>query len=130
MIEKALEKLPEEKLREIYERVEKTVKKYGLLESGATFDRTFACPLFEKGTGCLVHETGKPLPCINHACYERQEDLPPDELLTEQEIRVNDLNKRVYGGNPSWLPLPVALLINSSQFAAPDRYRNEQDQED
>ena len=69
---------------------------------------TYACPLFEKGIGCLVHDTAKPLPCIAHACYERKEDLPPDELLTEREIDIERLNQRVYG-NSVFLPIPTAI---------------------
>lgn len=130
LIEKTLQKLPAQKRKEIYERVETTIAKYGLSEAGDTISRTFACPLYEKGTGCLVHNKAKPLPCITHACYERQNDLPPDELLAAEELRVNKLNFKTYGKHSPWLPLPVALLINSSQLAAGNRYRNQQDQED
>ena len=76
---------------------------------------TYACPLFEKGVGCLVHDTAKPLPCIAHACYERKEDLPPDELLTEREIDIDKLNRRVYGAT-TLLPIPVALQLNRSGY--------------
>jgi Fe-S-cluster containining protein len=100
--------LPLEKQSEIHRRVEETVEKYGLRAEGDTFAKTYACPLFEKGTGCLVHRSGKPLPCIQHACYENREDLPPDELLTEQEGLVENLNKRIYG-SASWMPLPLWL---------------------
>lgn len=70
--------------------------------------KTYACPLYEKGTGCLVHQTAKPLPCIAHACYERVEDLPPDELLAVREAAIGRLNRRVYGRTdlrsiPLWL---------------------------
>lgn len=105
-----LDGLPAEKREAVYRRVEETVEKYALSAEGDTFARTFACPLFEKGTGCLVHEAGKPLPCIQHACYENRADLPPDELLEEQERLVERLNKRVYGKDPVWLPLPLWLL--------------------
>lgn len=104
-----LDNLPAEKQAEVYRRVEETIEKYGLTADGDTFAQTFACPLFEKEAGCLVHLTGKPLPCIQHACYENREDLPPDELLAEQEDVVERLNKRVYGGEPRWLPLPLWL---------------------
>ena len=77
------------------------------LTSGGELN-TYACPLFEKGIGCLVHETAKPLPCIAHACYERKEDLPPDELLTEREIDIERLNQRVYGKSV-FLPIPTAI---------------------
>jgi len=127
LIEKTLQKLPEQKQKEIYERVEKTVAKYGLSESGDTIVQTFACPLYEKGSGCLVHNEAKPLPCINHACYERKDDLPPDELLAEHEMQVDELNTRTYGKSMPLLPLPVALLTNSSQLASGNRYGNQQD---
>jgi len=111
-IRDAIGKLSAEKREAVYRRVEYTVEKYGLSAEGDTFARTFACPLFEKGTGCLVHAEGKPLPCVQHACYENKADLPPDELLTEQEEPVGRLNKRVYGRDPVWLPLPLWLLPN------------------
>ena len=70
---------------------------------------TYACPLFDRDAGCLVHETAKPLPCINHACYDRKEDLPPDTLLAQQELNVEDLNVRTFGSPQPWLPIPVAI---------------------
>lgn len=130
LIEKTLQMLPAGKQKEIYERVETSVAKYGLSEAGDTVVRTFACPLYERRTGCLVHNKAKPLPCINHACYERREDLPPDELLAAEELRVNELNFKTYGKNSPWLPLPAALLFNSSQPAAGNRHGNQQDKED
>ncbi|MEQ1761896.1 MAG: hypothetical protein ABL984_01990 [Pyrinomonadaceae bacterium] len=69
----------------------------------------YACPLYQAGTGCLVHDTAKPLPCIAHACYERKEDLPPDELLSEREIEIDDLNRRVYGRSGPLMPIHAAL---------------------
>lgn len=69
----------------------------------------FACPLFERGVGCLVHEKAKPLACIAHACYEKQEDLPPESLLTEREGLIEKLNLRTYGSSKPWLPIPDAL---------------------
>lgn len=108
-IREVLAELPVERREAVYRRVEETVEKYDLSAEGDTFARTFACPLFEKETGCLVHFEGKPLPCIQHACYENKADLPPDELLEEQEERVGRLNKQVYGTEPVWLPLPLWL---------------------
>ncbi|MEZ5427623.1 MAG: hypothetical protein R2747_15240 [Pyrinomonadaceae bacterium] len=108
-IGEVLSELPEEKQIEIRERIEKTVEKYDLKSSGDTFAQTFACPLFEKDAGCLVHEKGKPAPCIQHACYENREDLPPDHLQTETEKRIERLNQRTYGNAWNWLPLPVWL---------------------
>jgi len=108
-IRNTLAKLSEQHQAEIDRRVDETVKKYDLSRSGDTFLQMFACPLFEKGTGCLVHNEGKPFPCIQHACYENREDLPPDELLAKQECRVEKLNRLTYGRTARWLPLPVAI---------------------
>lgn len=107
-----LQKLPARKQTEIYRRISETIEKYGLTAEGETFAQTFACPLFEKGVGCLIHSV-KPLPCIGHACYERREDLPPDELQAEAENKIEKLNQKTYKKPPRWLPLPVFLnLIN------------------
>ena len=112
-IRNALAKLNEEKQREIYRRALETVEKYDLKTSGDTFAKTFACPLFEKGLGCLVHENGKPAPCIAHACYENKADLPPETIEEQAELRIEKLNKRTYGNAWAWLPLPVWMsLIN------------------
>jgi hypothetical protein len=106
-IRQELQKLPIEKQTEIYRRIEQTVETYDLKSSGDTFAKTFACPLFEKTTGCLVHQTGKPAACIQHACYENPADLPPDELQTEIETDIERLNEQTYKTIPRWLPLPV-----------------------
>lgn len=108
LIKKELQKFPVEKQTEIYDRVENAIEKYDLNSVGETFEKTFACPLFEKQVGCLVHEV-KPVPCIQHACYERREDLPPDELQTETEEKIERLNEQTYKNFPNWLPLPVWL---------------------
>lgn len=110
-------KLPKERQSEIYSRIERTIEQYNLSDEGETFSQTYACPLFEKDTGCLVHSEGKPLPCIAHACYERKEDLPPEDLLTEQEGRVEKLNERVYARLAKWLPLPVAVIRTNRSFS-------------
>lgn len=104
-----LQKLSTEKQNEIYERAEQTVENYDLKSAGDTFRKTFACPLFEKTAGCLVHRTGKPAPCIQHACYENRADLPPDALQTEIETQIERLNEQTYKQFPQWLPLPVWL---------------------
>lgn len=110
-----LAKLSEEKRREVYQRALKTVEKYDLKISGDTFAQTFACPLFEKGIGCLVHENGKPAPCISHACYENKADLPPEKFQEQTEQRIERLNKRTYGNAWTWLPIPIWLgLINKN----------------
>lgn len=69
----------------------------------------YACPLYQAGVGCLVHDTAKPLPCIAHACYERREDLPPDELLAGRELEIDGLNRRVYGRSEPLMPIHEAL---------------------
>lgn len=108
-IRRTLETLPEEKRAQVRDRIANAITTYGLSETGDTFSQTYACPLFEKGTGCLVHKQGKPLPCIAHACYENKENLPPDALLAEQESLVEKLNELTYRKSATWLPLPVAL---------------------
>ncbi|MGI8849799.1 MAG: hypothetical protein ACR2HT_06485, partial [Pyrinomonadaceae bacterium] len=114
-IRQMLGKLDKGKQREIYKRAEETVEKYDLKTDGDTFLQTFACPLFEKGFGCLVHQKAKPAPCISHACYENQADLPPVILQEQTEKRIENFNKRTYGNAWSWLPLPVWLsLVNPS----------------
>ena len=65
---RALDDLDRETLEMVATRNAEAVKKPELRMTG----ETYSCPLFEKGTGCLVHKTAKPLPCINHACYEKQ----------------------------------------------------------
>lgn len=106
-IKKVLYELDEAKQIEINQRITETIEKYDLTDSGDTFAKTFACPLFEKGIGCLVHSV-KPVPCIQHACYDFQADLPPDELQTETERKIERLNQQTYK-NSKWLPLPIYL---------------------
>jgi hypothetical protein len=101
--------LSEEQRRRVLSRAAAAVERYGLGNSPDE-SRTYACPLFEKGVGCLVHDSAKPLPCIAHACYERIEDLPPDDLLTEREMRVAEINLRVYGKAEPPVPIPVAIV--------------------
>lgn len=115
-IRKTFGKLSEEKRREIYRRAEEAVEKYDLKTAGDSFKKTFACPLFEKEIGCLVHQSGKPAPCIAHACYERHEDLPPENLQEEVELKIERLNRQTYGAKANWLPLPVWLAaLNPSK---------------
>jgi|ERR1035437_6939965 hypothetical protein len=98
--------------RDVYNRVERAINEYSLTSTGDTFAQTFACPLFEPGTGCLVHGDAKPSACIAHACYENKADLPPDTLLAEQEKQIDDLNTRVFGSPQPWMPLPIAIRQN------------------
>lgn len=115
-IRKTLSELSAERQREIYARIAETVEKYGLKTSGDSFEKTFACPLFEKSIGCLVHRNGKPAPCISHACYEKRENLPPDALQTEIENKIERLNRRTYGGRWNYLALPVWLDLLKPDF--------------
>lgn len=108
-IKELLDRMPAEKRKEIDLRIDASIDKYGLTADGDTFARTFACPLYDRSAGCLVHGDSKPLPCIAHACYERKEDLPPDHLLAEREIEIDELDRRVHGKAQSWLPLPIAI---------------------
>ena len=115
-IGKTLSKLDDERRREIYERIAETIDKYGLKADGDSFAKTYACPLYEKNVGCLVHYEGKPAPCISHACYENETDLPPDFLQTEIENQIARLNNRVYGKRLNYLSIPVWLdLLNSAE---------------
>ena len=115
-IKKTLSKLKEGNRREIYERITEAVEKYDLKADGDSFAKTYACPLFEKSVGCPVHENGKPAPCISHACYEDQADLPPEILQTAIENKIERLNRRVYGKGSNSLPLPVWLDLLKPDF--------------
>lgn len=96
---------------ELGKRVEEriTAAANAIRDDGESYDKKFACPLFEKGVGCLVHLSGKPSACVVHGCYEKPEHLPPDELLTAQEHCIDGLNARTYGRRHDWLPIPVAI---------------------
>jgi hypothetical protein len=107
-VEGRLDKLAPEQKERVFSRINETISRYKLEGCSAPELKTYACPLFEKGIGCLVHHTAKPLPCIAHACYERKEDLPSDDLLAERETEIDKLNRRVYGKVTS-LPIPLAV---------------------
>ena len=102
-IKDVLSRLPALKRAGVFARIEDAA-------AGLSEKETFACPLFEKEIGCLVHMEAKPLPCIQHACYESREDLPPDELLDESEAKIDRLNQRVYGKATALKPLPFCLV--------------------
>lgn len=108
-IKNTLADMPAKSQQEVNERIEATIENHRLTSDGDTFSQGFACPLFEKGVGCLVHSTAKPIACIVHACYESKTDLPPDDLQTAAEAKIDGLNSRVYGRPQSWLPLPLAI---------------------
>jgi hypothetical protein len=104
-------RLDDKARREVYERARAAVARYGLTTSGDTFRQTYSCPLFAPGTGCLIHARAKPAPCIQHACYDNWEDVPPAALQWQAETRVENLNTRVYGAAWAWLPTPVWLTL-------------------
>ncbi|MDQ4122279.1 MAG: hypothetical protein M3209_12640 [Acidobacteriota bacterium] len=102
--------LSEEEKQSVFNRTGETVEKYDLKDTGETFSQTFACPLFDRKLGCLVHNDGaKPAPCIQHACYENKQDLPPDCLQDAVEDKIEKLNRAVYGKDWRWLQLPILL---------------------
>ncbi|MBC7909185.1 MAG: hypothetical protein H7Y30_01710 [Pyrinomonadaceae bacterium] len=104
-------RLTEAEHRAVYVRAREAVERYHLSASGDTFAQTYACPLYEPHVGCLVHRRAKPAPCIQHACYENWEDLPPANLETRTEHRVEQLNTQVYGAAWAWLPTPLWLSL-------------------
>jgi hypothetical protein len=97
--------------RAVYIRARETVARYNLRASGDTFAQTYSCPLFAPGVGCLVHARAKPAPCVQHACYDRWEDVPPAELQWRTESRVERLNEQAYGASWAWLPTPLWLTL-------------------
>jgi hypothetical protein len=103
-----LDDLPGSRRDEILRKIDIAITIFRLEEDDGSNTRTYACPLYERGVGCIVHDSGKPLPCIHHACYENEEDLPPSELLDEAEANIAGLDQRVYGSQ-RFLPLPVAV---------------------
>jgi len=105
----ALDGLSSELRKAVSERNRLEVEKFKDSPEGSGFFRTYSCPLFEPSIGCLVHHTAKPLPCIHHACYENETDLPPDELLETAETDVSRLNTRTYGNAWNWQPIPLWL---------------------
>lgn len=111
----AIETLPKQLRERVKDRCVFAVDRYELDQSELDEIKTYACPLFETGIGCLVHKTAKPLPCIAHACYERKQDLPPDELLEKAEEHIAQLNARVYGNRSLLEPIPLAIR-NWSRF--------------
>jgi hypothetical protein len=110
-IKRKLKSLPAEKYGAVVERIDDVIVDFRLDgDSDSDADqKTYACPLYKRESGCLVHDAGKPLPCIHHACYESPEDLPPDDLLSDAELAVERLNRRVYGRSLPLLPLPIAI---------------------
>ena len=106
-IRNVIDELPER--NEVYDRIDRVISQYDLSTEQDTFAQTYACPLFDRKVGCLVHNKAKPLPCVSHACYENKKDLPPDDLLVEQQANVEKLNELTYRKPARWLPLPLAV---------------------
>lgn len=104
----AVNKLPADVAEKVYARADAAIERSRL---DLNSDAAYSCPLFERGNGCLVHHSAKPLPCIIHACYERKEDLPPVELLWRREVEIDRLNHRVY--RRSGLPVPIPIAIRA-----------------
>jgi hypothetical protein len=99
--------------RAVYRRARLAVERYGLHASSLsdTYAQTYSCPLFAPGVGCLVHARAKPAPCIQHACYENWEEMPPVRLQWRTERRVELLNEKTYGAAWAWLPTPLWLAL-------------------
>jgi hypothetical protein len=95
-------------LEVVSNRIKQTISDYNLSEKGDTFKQTYSCPLFEKGVGCIVHGDTKPVPCMSHACYESEKDLPPQFLQDRIESKIENLNIETFDEN-KWLPLPIWL---------------------
>ena len=108
-IQEAISNMPVTLRQRVEKRISDVIEKYGLVADGDTYDQTFACPLFEREVGCLIHDAGKPVACTMHACYENAADLPPHEMQAKQEQRIDDLNARTYGRRDQWLPIPLAI---------------------
>lgn len=107
--------LDDRRRTDVNRRIDDAVERFGLRDNPEGLSRTYACPLFEKGVGCLVHEV-KPAACIVHACYDSPNDLPPDELLNDAETEIERLNRRVYRGPNAAKPIPLFLAdIRKSQ---------------
>jgi hypothetical protein len=104
-------RLTETERRAVYRHAQAAVERYDLRAVGDTFTQKYSCPLFEPQVGCLVHRRAKPSPCIQHACYDNWEDLPPVSLQARTEHRVEQLNTEVYGAAWAWLPTPLWLTL-------------------
>lgn len=115
-------RLDEAQRRAVYTRARLAVERYGLHASFAsdTYAQTYSCPLFAPGVGCLVHARAKPAPCVQHACYDNWEEMPPVSLQWRTEHRVELLNEKTYGAAWAWLPTPLWLtLVDPDADGAP-----------
>lgn len=103
-----LGKLPPIELERVKARVDESIERFALIEEGGPAEKTYACPLFEPAVGCLVHEV-KPVPCVQHACYEKESDLPPEHLRDEAEIEIDGISRRTYGKSLPLKSIPLAV---------------------
>ncbi|REJ75287.1 MAG: hypothetical protein DWQ47_07315 [Acidobacteria bacterium] len=106
-IKKSVKEMPEAMRRRVIKKAGAESKRFKDEAGTDSFYFTYSCPLYDRNKGCLVHKSAKPLPCINHACYEKKEDLPPERLLESAERQVGVLNSRVYGNAWTLEPIPV-----------------------
>jgi hypothetical protein len=106
-------RLDDSQRRAVYARARLAVERYNLRASARddTYAQTYSCPLFAHGVGCLVHARAKPAPCIQHACYDNWEEMPPVALQWRAERRVEALNEKTYGAAWAWLPTPLWLTL-------------------
>lgn len=108
-IHRALGRLSATHRERVEMRIDEVISDHDLTNGNGGSDQKYACPLFEAGIGCLVHDHGKPSACIVHACYEDSNHLPPDDLQQQAEHSIDTLNARTYGRDRRWLPIPLAL---------------------
>lgn len=118
-IRNVLKSMAEPMRQKVEERISDAIERFELSDDPLS-EKTYACPLFEPGVGCLVHNEGKPLPCIVHACYENAADLPPASLLDAFETKADSLDRKTYGSSAARLSLPIAVR-NAMQSSLTDR---------
>lgn len=106
LMKEALKTLSPEAMTGVMRRVAESIERFGLEEASAA--TTYACPLFDRSVGCLVHDV-KPLPCVQHACYEKETDLPPEEIREEAELEIDRITRRTYGKSLPLLSIPLAV---------------------
>lgn len=106
-----IEALPVEQSAVIREKIDRTIDEYDLRSDGE-HENKFACPLFEKEIGCIVHDVAKPIPCIVHACYESAADLPPSAITESAELSIDRLNARTYRRAHQLMSIPLAIKAN------------------
>jgi hypothetical protein len=109
-----------QKVAQTLARARDAVARYGLSETGDTFAKTYACPLYEPGKGCAVHWKAKPAPCIQHGCYERWEDLPETRTLRRVERATARLDAATFGEPARPMTIPMWLLRAAGEDFEPE----------